>query len=86
VKESQKRITKNVLFNNITISGFCNTNLFLFLVNKVQEAGYYEVEFSSQRSNVRGQIASGIYLYRIEVIGKGNIPVYSDMKKMILLK
>jgi hypothetical protein len=59
------------------------------LVNKVQEAGYYEAEFSGrnliyqiQKSN----IASGIYLYRIEVIGEGNIPVYSDMKNMILLK
>ena len=62
------------------------------LVNKEQEAGYYEVELSSQKSEVRsqnsgiGNLASGIYLYRIEVIGKGNIPVYSDMKKMILLK
>ena len=56
------------------------------LVNKVQEAGYYEAEFSGQRSEVRGQLASGIYLYRIEVIGEGKIPRFSDMKKMILLK
>jgi hypothetical protein len=56
------------------------------LVNKVQEAGYHEVEFSSRNLIHQIQIASGIYLYRIEVIGEGNIPVYSDMKKMILLK
>ncbi len=55
------------------------------LVNKEQEAGYYEVEFGSQ-PEFRGQLASGIYLYRIEVIGNGNIPRFSDMKKMILLK
>jgi Right handed beta helix region len=56
------------------------------LVNEEQEAGYYEVEFGSQRSEVRGQLSSGIYLYRIEVIGEGNIPRFSDMKKMILIK
>jgi len=33
-----------------------------------------------------GSLASGIYLYRIEVIGGGKIPVYSEMKKMMLLK
>jgi hypothetical protein len=31
-------------------------------------------------------IASGIYLYRIEVLNGNRIPVYMDMKKMILLK
>jgi hypothetical protein len=59
------------------------------LVNKEQQAGYYEVEFNaearSEKLEVKG-IASGIYLYRIEVIGKGNIPVYSDMRKMMLVK
>ncbi len=50
------------------------------LVNEMKEAGYYETEF------VGTDLASGIYLYRIEVIGTGNIPVYMDMKKMILLK
>jgi len=50
------------------------------LINEPKEQGYYETEF-----NAKG-LASGIYLYRIEVIGKGNIPVYSDMKKTILLK
>src|SRR5690606_35861415 len=58
------------------------------LVNKQQEAGYYEVEFDvkSQKSKVKSSLASGIYLYRIEVIGEGRIPVYSDMRKMILVK
>ena len=50
------------------------------LVNEMKEAGYYEAEFNGSG------LASGIYLYRIEVIGMGNIPVYMDMKKMILLK
>jgi hypothetical protein len=52
------------------------------LVNEVKEAGYHEVEFTSEVYS----LASGIYLYRIEVIGKGNIPVYSEMKKMLMIK
>jgi hypothetical protein len=60
------------------------------LVNKEQSAGYYEVEFSSSsiknpESSIQN-LASGIYLYRIEVIGNGNIPVYTEIKKMILVK
>jgi hypothetical protein len=50
------------------------------LVNETKQSGFYETEF-----NAKG-LASGIYLYRIEVIGKGNIPVFSDMKKLVLLK
>ena len=56
------------------------------LVNKFQNTGYYEVEFGNQKSEVRSHFASGIYIYRIEVIGRGNIPVFSDMKKMVLIK
>lgn len=59
------------------------------LVNQHQEAGYYEVEFNGVNllhSVEQTNIASGIYLYRIEVIGEGNIPVYTEMRKMMLLK
>ena len=58
------------------------------LVNKEQESGYYEVEFNVGNGlpSVPNSLASGIYLYRIEVIGEGRIPVYSDMKKMLLIK
>jgi hypothetical protein len=31
-------------------------------------------------------LSSGIFIYRIDVIGKWNIPAYSDMKKTVLLK
>ncbi|MBK7497930.1 MAG: right-handed parallel beta-helix repeat-containing protein [Ignavibacteriales bacterium] len=66
------------------------------LVNKYQSAGYYEVLFhptATERQSAEGKIefetgygdiVSGIYLYRIEVIGEGNIPVFTDMKKMML--
>jgi len=50
------------------------------LVNSVKEAGYYETEFNGQN------LASGIYLYRIEVVNNRSIPVYMNMQKMILVK
>jgi hypothetical protein len=50
------------------------------LVNENQEAGDYKAEF-----NGKG-LASGVYVYRIEVMGDENVQVYSDMKKTILLK
>jgi hypothetical protein len=69
------------------------------LVNQWQERGYYEAEFrptGSERKSAEGfiefetgyygDIVSGIYLYRIEVIGEGNIPRFSDMGKMMLVK
>jgi hypothetical protein len=55
------------------------------LVNRVQEAGYHEAELNVAQDSSPA-LASGIYLYRIEVIGEGDIPRFSDMKKMILLK
>jgi len=54
--------------------------LIKILINKEQEQGYYE-----QVLDGKG-LSSGIYLYRIEITGKGNIPVYSEMKKTILIK
>jgi hypothetical protein len=68
------------------------------LVNSYQNKGYHEVDFTSKKEYLTGtenttgwdagygDIVSGIYLYRIEVTGEGNIPVFSDMKKMILVK
>ena len=50
------------------------------LVNETKEAGYYETMFDAMG------LASGIYLYRIEVIGKGSIPVFTEMNKCVLLK
>jgi Secretion system C-terminal sorting domain len=55
-------------------------DLLKVLVNETKEPGSYEIDF-----NAKG-LTSGIYFYRIEVIGKGSIPVFSDIKKTILLK
>ena len=60
------------------------------LINKYQDAGYYEVEFMGTKKD-KGKtfvdkIASGIYLYRLDVKNENNIPIYFDMKKMVLLK
>jgi hypothetical protein len=58
------------------------------LVNQTQEVGYYEVEFNTTDSHsgeVRN-LASGVYIYQIFVKGENNIPVFSDIKKMLLVK
>ena len=60
------------------------------LVNQVQETGYYEAEFSAssnQHPESRIQnLASGVYIYQIIITGENNIPVFSDIKKMIYIK
>ncbi|RKY97301.1 MAG: hypothetical protein DRQ13_04855, partial [Ignavibacteriae bacterium] len=61
------------------------------LVNQTQEAGYYEVEFSDERQGARGKtltqrLASGVYFYQIHIISENNIPVFSDIKKMVYIK
>jgi hypothetical protein len=60
------------------------------LVNQVQEAGYYEVEFNtaagSGQSAINKSLSSGVYIYQIFVKGENNIPVFSDIKKMVYIK
>jgi len=60
------------------------------VTDEEQESGYHEVNFSGSQLQGTNQgvdeLASGIYLYRIEVIGEGGIPRYIDVKKMIMLK
>jgi len=53
------------------------------LINKTQEAGYYEVEFNDEGKH---QLSSGVYVYQRIVTGRNNIPVFSDIKKMIYIK
>jgi Secretion system C-terminal sorting domain len=50
------------------------------LVNQIKDPGSYETEF-----NAKG-LASGIYFYRLEVFGNDSSPLYSDIKKLVLLK
>jgi hypothetical protein len=60
------------------------------LVNQYQEAGYYEVEFNgdgkTELIKVKNPFVSGVYLCQIIVQSEKGIPVFSDIKKMILLK
>ncbi|MBK7379786.1 MAG: hypothetical protein IPJ03_12390 [Ignavibacteriales bacterium] len=69
------------------------------LVNQWQNKGYYEVVFqpnTEEREKANSyevpmgpyysDIATGIYIYQIMVRGEGDIPVFTDMGKMILLK
>jgi hypothetical protein len=58
------------------------------LVNEYQNSGYYEVEFTGRRIEGEGTraIASGIYLYKLEVIGSDMIPKYTKIRKMMMVK
>jgi hypothetical protein len=60
------------------------------IVNEVQEAGYYVVEFNAEVGNAQSKVgkslASGVYIYQIFVKGENNIPVFSDIKKMLFIK
>jgi hypothetical protein len=63
------------------------------LVNQTQEAGYYEVNFDAGYSmldtgnkSAGCGLASGVYIYQIMIENERDIPVFSDIKKMIYLK
>ena len=55
------------------------------LVNKTQEAGFYETKFNVTQESLPA-IASGIYIYQIMIRSEKDIPVFTDIKKMIYLK
>ncbi|NWF87963.1 MAG: T9SS type A sorting domain-containing protein [Ignavibacteriaceae bacterium] len=57
-----------------------NGELVKILINEIQETGYHEVEFIAEG------LASGIYLYKIYVKGDNNIPKFTEINKMILIK
>ncbi|NWF49978.1 MAG: T9SS type A sorting domain-containing protein, partial [Ignavibacteriaceae bacterium] len=67
-----------------------NGELVSVLVNKVMEAGYHEVTFEVNKTDEETdkitKIASGIYLYKLDVINDRNIPFYSEVKKMLFIK
>jgi hypothetical protein len=68
------------------------------LVNQQQSKGYYEVEFKptlSERERVKStewptgynrDIASGFYVYYLQVKSENSIPLFTGVGKMILLK
>ncbi|HZW39905.1 MAG TPA: right-handed parallel beta-helix repeat-containing protein [Ignavibacteriaceae bacterium] len=53
--------------------------------NEHMEAGYHEVEYSPKSIDYN-DIASGIYILRLDIRGENNVPVYNDSKKMIYMK
>ncbi|MCX6152165.1 MAG: T9SS type A sorting domain-containing protein [Ignavibacteriales bacterium] len=50
------------------------------LVNKVQQAGYYEENFNASN------LSSGTYIYQIKAVGVNGGQEFSSVKKMILVK
>jgi hypothetical protein len=61
-----------------------------------QERRYYEKEFDSRgkgkseipewSTGYNNDIATGIYIYKLQVINGKKEPIFTDIKKMILLK
>ena len=50
------------------------------IIEGTKSKGYNETQIDLSN------MASGIYLYRLEVTGKWKIPVFNDLKKMVLVK
>ncbi|MHB1687273.1 MAG: alpha-amylase family glycosyl hydrolase [Ignavibacteriaceae bacterium] len=50
------------------------------LVNNVETAGYHEVVWNASN------LASGVYIYRIEAASNSGGNIYSDVKKMVMIK
>jgi nitrous oxidase accessory protein NosD len=55
------------------------------ITNEWKERGYHESEFRYSGQKITS-LASGIYLYKLEVIDENMIPVFTDIRKMILIK
>jgi hypothetical protein len=55
------------------------------LVNETQRAAFYDVQWDG-RSNNGGAVASGIYFFRIDAVPTGGGNIFSQVKKMIMLK
>ena len=57
------------------------------LVNKVEAAGNYKVEFNARQTVNNNPIASGLYFYQIKAVTEGSKTAgYIKTRKMILLK
>ena len=68
-----------------------NGELVRTMINKEQEGGYYSITVNAEDlaapGTNAGGVASGVYIYRINVIdSEKNIPVYINSRKMVLLK
>jgi len=50
------------------------------LINNVENVGYHEVVWNAVN------LASGVYIYRIEAASNSGRNIYSDVKKMIMIK
>jgi hypothetical protein len=55
-------------------------SLVKILINETKEPGFYEVKFEAKG------LSSGVYFNRLEIFGENSIPVYSEVKKSVLLK
>ncbi len=77
---------------NFSLPYACNVKLEVYsisgekvatLVNEVKTAGFYSVDFST---DLFSNLASGMYIYRLNATNVNNGEVYTIAKKMMLLK
>ncbi|NOS83842.1 MAG: T9SS type A sorting domain-containing protein [Ignavibacteria bacterium] len=79
IRFSIPQTEKSILKVTLTVYDITGRKAAL-LVNNNMKAGEYEADFNAS------SFASGIYFYRLEVLSNGNNSVYSEVKKMSLVK
>ncbi|NWF88263.1 MAG: T9SS type A sorting domain-containing protein [Ignavibacteriaceae bacterium] len=55
--------------------------LIKYLVNEEQETGYYETQLKFDET-----FASGVYLYKLDIKNQNQIPVFTELRKMVFIK
>jgi flagellar hook assembly protein FlgD len=55
------------------------------LVNEEKEAGYYSVNWDRKDTHGR-ELSNGVYFYRLNVGTNGDSPMFTQTRKMVLLK
>lgn len=79
IRFSIPQTEKNLLKVTLTVYDIAGRQAAL-IVNNELNAGEYEAVFNAS------SLASGIYFYKLEVLSKGNKSLYSEVKKMLLVK
>jgi hypothetical protein len=55
------------------------------LINGEKEPGYHSVVWDG-KNETGNEVSSGVYFYKIDVAAKGHAPLFTETKKMLLLK
>lgn len=69
----------------LTIYNILGQKVQRLLTNQPKSAGYYEVQWDG-RNTAGGATSSGVYLYRLEIRDENGSEIFSEVKKMTLIK